>query len=81
MMAVHNNIEYDYDRQSDVLYLSIGKPAPSYGEEDTEIEGLVIRHDIKTGKVTGVTILWFSEQDRPTLQRRLPFAFDFGLIK
>ena len=46
MMAAHNNIEYAYDRQSDVPCLYVGKLAPSHGGEDTEIGGLALKHDI-----------------------------------
>lgn len=43
-----------YDRDADVLYLSIGEPRPAVGEETPE--GHVLRYDEK-GEVCGLTLI------------------------
>jgi uncharacterized protein YuzE len=48
-----------YDKDVNVLYLSFGEPKPS---EVIDTGGdLLIRFDPKSGKVTGFTVLNFSE--------------------
>jgi len=48
------NIEVDYDREGDVLYISFGKPQEADDSDITE-EGVIIR--LKEGKIIGLTIL------------------------
>jgi len=48
------NIEVDYDREGDVLYISFGKPQEADDSDITE-EGVIIR--LKEGKIVGLTIL------------------------
>lgn len=43
-----------YDREQDVLYLSIGEPRPGHGEETPE--GHILRFD-EEGEVCGVTLV------------------------
>ena len=52
---VTQNLSYNYDTRHDVLYVSIGFPRPSYGDEI--YPGIVLKHDIDTDELTGVTIL------------------------
>ena len=47
--------ERNYDANSDVLYMSIGTPRPSYSED--LLDGIIARYDMETGELTGVTIL------------------------
>jgi uncharacterized protein YuzE len=47
--------ELSYDRDADVLYVSIGSPRPAYTYE--EEEGLLLRKDPKSQELVGVTIL------------------------
>ena len=54
--------ELSYDRDADVLYISIGSPRPAFTEEDEE--GLLIRKDPQTGEVVGVTVLDYEEHFR-----------------
>ena len=51
--------ELSYDRDADVLYISIGSPRPAHTYE--EEEGLLIRKDPKTRETVGVTILDYEE--------------------
>lgn len=43
-----------YDKKADVLYLSIGAPRPAISEELGD--DILLRHDIETGEVVGLTI-------------------------
>ena len=54
--------ELSYDRDADVLYISIGAPRPAHTYE--EEQGLLIRKDPKTGETVGVTILDYEEHFR-----------------
>ena len=54
-------IDYNYDDKNDILYITIGAPLPSYGNE--EIEGIIIRRNIKDDILTGITILDFMKRE------------------
>ena len=54
--------ELAYDRDADVLYVSIGSPRPAYTEEDAR--GLLIRKDPHTGEIVGITVLDYEEHFR-----------------
>jgi uncharacterized protein YuzE len=54
--------ELSYDRDADVLYISIGSPRPAHTYE--EEQGLLIRKDPRTGETVGVTILDYEEYFR-----------------
>ncbi len=47
-----------YDRDADVLYLSIGEPRPGVGEETPE--GHILRFD-EDGRFSGITLLDVAE--------------------
>ena len=48
-------LQWDYDEEADVLYLSVGEPRPAVG---TGIgEGLVVRYDEMTKEVVGLTLV------------------------
>ena len=48
---------FSYDQESDVLYVSIGKPRAGISEELRN--GMVMRYDIETNKLIGFTIVDF----------------------
>ncbi|MBI3458588.1 MAG: DUF2283 domain-containing protein [Candidatus Rokubacteria bacterium] len=48
-------IDWDYDEEADVLYLSIGKPRKAAGVDIGQ--GVVVRYDEKKKEVVGLTIL------------------------
>ncbi len=48
-------IDWDYDEEADVLYLSIGKPRKAAGVDIGQ--GVVVRYDEKRKEVVGLTIL------------------------
>jgi len=49
------NLQWDYDEDADVLYLSIGDPQPAVGIDISE--GLVLRYDEAEQNVVGLTII------------------------
>jgi hypothetical protein len=50
-------IEADYDRLSDVLYISLGNPRPDEGEDRPH--GVVLRYSIKKGTPSGATVVGY----------------------
>ena len=48
-------IDWDYDEEADVLYLSFGEPKKSVGLDVGE--GVIVRYDQTTREVNGLTII------------------------
>ncbi|MBI2914027.1 MAG: DUF2283 domain-containing protein [Chloroflexi bacterium] len=48
-------VNWDYDEEADVLYISFGSPRPGVGIDMGE--GLVIMHDEKSGEIVGITLI------------------------
>jgi uncharacterized protein YuzE len=48
-------LDWKYDSEADVLYVSVGKPRKAIGVDIGQ--GVVIRYDEKKGEVVGLTIL------------------------
>lgn len=61
-MAASVKPKLSYDRDADVLYISIGSPRDAYTYE--EEHGLLLRKDPRTGETAGVTILDYEEHFR-----------------
>ena len=55
---MRKKVQFHYDREADVLYLSVGKPQRAKTVEMGE--DFVLRLHPKTGEVIGVTIIDFS---------------------
>ena len=51
-----NNITLTYDKEIDVLYISFDQPTPAISEE---FDGVLVRRDIVTKEIVGLTILDF----------------------
>lgn len=49
------NLNWDYDEEADVLYLSVGKPREAVGVDIGE--GLVVRMDAGEKEVVGLTVV------------------------
>ena len=73
------NIQYSFDREADVLYLSTGDPYPEV--ESAEVgHDIIIHRDRITGDVVGFTILNFLKRageglDKVTLPLEASFKF------
>ena len=50
----------DYDREADVLYISIGKPRKAIGVDIGE--GAIVRYMEETGEVVGLTLIGVKEK-------------------
>lgn len=48
-------IDWDYDEEADVLYLSVGEPRPAIGVDIGE--GVVARYDETNREVVGITLI------------------------
>lgn len=74
------NVKFNYDRENDILYISINGPKPSYSEE--EIPGIIIRRDFETDVVNGITILDFCRRlnDNSLSNIPLPIKVDFSQV-
>lgn len=48
-------IDWDYDEEADVLYLSVGKPRPALGVDIGE--GIIARYDEENKEVMGITLI------------------------
>ena len=61
-------LDWDYDREADVLYLSLGRPRKAV---DIDIgDGVVVRIDEKKREVVGVTILGMRARVQDVLTKR-----------
>ena len=50
-----SEVNWDYDEEADVLYLSIGEPRPALGIDIGE--GVVLRYDEAGREVVGLTLI------------------------
>ena len=48
-------LDWDYDEEGDVLYISVGKPQPAVGIDIGE--GVVVRYDEAQKQVVGLTFI------------------------
>lgn len=55
ILEKEKSIDWDYDEDADVLYLSVGKPKKAVGVDIGQ--GVVVRYDEKQKRVVGLTIL------------------------
>ena len=73
-----NQIQYDYDRLSDVLYVFFGRPKKALTVESDE--GYLVRYEPFTEKLVGITFVDFKEKHfknkrlnmRGFIRQRLP---------
>ena len=55
ILKKRDRVDWDYDEEGDVLYLSIGRPRNATGVDTRQ--GVVVRYDERKKKVVGLTIL------------------------
>jgi uncharacterized protein YuzE len=48
-------LDWEYDEEADVLYISVGKPRPAVGVDIGE--GVIVRWDEKKKDIVGLTII------------------------
>lgn len=54
-IAEHQDLQWNYDKEADVLYLSVGEPQPAIGMDIGD--GLIVRYDEEKGEVVGFTVI------------------------
>lgn len=74
MIGRRRKLVLNYDRDHDVLYVSLGAPKPSYADE--EIDGILVRRTFDGDRLSGVTIMDFSMRSKKELQERIPFKLN-----
>jgi uncharacterized protein YuzE len=55
ILQTKQNLNWDYDEEADVLYLSVGEPRNALGVDIGE--GLVVRMDAAEKEVVGLTVV------------------------
>lgn len=60
ILAHQEAINWDYDEDADVLYLSLGVPRPAVGIDIGE--GVLLRYDEQKREVVGVTLIGLRER-------------------
>lgn len=60
MAKIKKGLVLCYDKKKDVLYLSLGEPRASVGEEIRE--GVFLNKHPKSGKIAGITVLDFESR-------------------
>lgn len=63
-----DKLNWLYDEEGDVLYISIDEPKPSVGIDVGE--GLILRYDESTGKVTGLTIIGLRDRSVSAMNKK-----------
>ena len=76
-MEKRNGLSLSYDKSADTLYLSVGKPKSSLSREIDD--GVLIRFDPKSKKITGVTIIDFEARFQKTKARTIPIGLEASL--
>ena len=67
-------VKFSYDREADVMYLSLGRPQKA---RTVEIgRDFIVRLDPKTGRVVGLTIVDFSKHFR-AIGKNVPLKGNF----
>ncbi len=60
ILEKHENLNWDYDEEADVLYISIGEPRKALGVDIGE--GAIVRYVEETGEVVGLTLIGVKER-------------------
>ena len=54
------SLNWEYDEEADVLYISVGEPRPAIGADIGD--GIIVRYNEKKREIVGITILGFKER-------------------
>lgn len=68
ILAKSDRLDWDYDGEADVLYVSIGKPRKATGVDIGQ--GVIVRYDEKRREVVGLTIMGIRARLLKLLQKR-----------
>jgi uncharacterized protein YuzE len=61
-------LNWEFDEEADVLYISVGKPRPAVGVDIGE--GVVVRYDERRKEVVGLTIVGFRARTLQSLSKK-----------
>ena len=61
-------VDWEYDAEGDVLYLSFGEPQEAEGIDIGE--GMIVRVDPQSNEVVGITIIGLSQRTLGVLKKR-----------
>lgn len=76
-MSSKNQLNYFYDQEADILYISKGEPSKTDISDELEDE-IVARYDAKTKQIKGLTILNFALRSKKSTRTvKLPFEINF----
>ena len=76
-MSTKKQLNYFYDQEADILYLSQGKPSKTDISDEIG-DGVVARLDTKTKEVKGLTLLYFAQRAKSKSRTvKLPFEISF----
>lgn len=64
------SLDWEYDEEADVLYLSVGKPKKALGLDIGE--GVVVRYDEAKKEIVGLTIIGLKAKLMPALRKKRP---------
>ncbi len=68
ILKKRERLDWEYDGEADVLYVSIGRPKKATGVDIGQ--GVVVRYDEKRRQVVGVTIMGMRTRLTESLKRR-----------
>ncbi len=68
ILEKRERLDWEYDGEADVLYVSIGRPKKATGVDIGQ--GVVVRYDEKRRQVVGVTIMGMRTRLTESLKRR-----------
>jgi uncharacterized protein YuzE len=60
ILEKQENLNWDYDEEADVLYISIGKPKDALGIDIGN--GNIVRYSETSGEIVGLTLLGVKEK-------------------
>ena len=70
---IKDSLNFFYDKEADVLYVSKGRPSAKDISSETEDE-IVVRKNSRTGEIRGLTIINFSKRSSERdLSLNIPF--------
>lgn len=62
------DLDWDYDEEADVLYISIGKPTKAVSVDVGE--GVIVRYSEEKGEVVGLTIIGVKEKTLSAIREK-----------
>ena len=78
-MKSNKLLNYYYDQEADVLYMSKGEPSKS-DDSDEISDGVIARYNPKTREIRGLTILNFAKKSKEKSRTvKLPFEIGFSV--